>query len=289
MKNPGALTWQLVHATPASLVYAVPAAEVPANPLIRRTARSWAGGHALGGSFASQSASYPGGLVHNPALGYARYIGRFELLAAALGVGAAVASTSGTAPIDSTAAVVSATASVPGSPLGGVAISPDGTRAYQSTTTYNRHPQLRTSVSVIRPDNTVTALPRISGYQVGGLVVSPDGTRVYQTTTDTGTGQILVSVIHSDNTIATLTRISGYAIRGVVVSPDGNHAYQTTATASQTLVSVINADNSITTLRHAAAAGQRRRRQSRRHPRLPNHHWLCLRYWLRDVGVGDPT
>lgn len=89
-----------------------------------------------------------------------------------------------------------------GSPAGGVVLSPDGGRAFQTThrKSGDSGPD-QTRVSVINPDDTVITLPPIEGHPCGSVVVSPDGSRAYQTTVAKG---VLVSVIGSDNTVTTL-------------------------------------------------------------------------------------
>lgn len=109
--SPG-LTWQLVHAEPGALIYAVRGAQPATNP---------AGGkHGPGGGWA------PGGVADvsggpephrpdaHPVWHHAGYVGRVGVLAAALGVGAAVAGNPVIAwaePGDSDASISSSTAS----------------------------------------------------------------------------------------------------------------------------------------------------------------------------------
>ncbi|MFZ0835245.1 MAG: hypothetical protein WAM92_19650, partial [Mycobacterium sp.] len=78
------LTWQLVHAEPGALVYAVPGVKPASNPMVRRAAGTKDGWLPAG----SPARRRPG--TRQSALDYAGYIGRVGLLAAALGVGAAV-------------------------------------------------------------------------------------------------------------------------------------------------------------------------------------------------------
>ncbi|MCV7151621.1 Ig-like domain-containing protein [Mycolicibacterium pyrenivorans] len=80
------LTWQLVHAEPGAWVYSVPG--VNPAPLVRGAGRGWV----PEGTPAEHDE-----LVKHSALHYAEYIGRVGVLAAALGVGAAVAGTPGIA------------------------------------------------------------------------------------------------------------------------------------------------------------------------------------------------
>ena len=133
-----------------------------------------------------------------------------------------------------------------GDATGGVVVSPDCMRAYQTIQTATE-----TLVLVISPDNTFTTLS-LDGDATGGVVVSPDGDQVFQTTalldsvTDHYSGT-LVSVISADNTVTTLPPIAGRPPyeppgrtfstewqAGVVISPDGTHAYQSTVTDTKT-------------------------------------------------------
>lgn len=152
-------------------------------------------------------------------------------------------------------------------PWGGVAVSPDGTRAYQTTGPRPDHfpPLERAWVSVIDPDNTVTTLGPLDGLPWGhGVVVTPDSRCVYQSTVtfpdvgssrawmslinpentgelqprpqDIAQGQSWILAINPDNTVTTLPPIDGFAwlLDPLVVSPKGSRAYHTALTATQT-------------------------------------------------------
>ncbi|MEI6254511.1 MAG: carbohydrate-binding domain-containing protein, partial [Mycobacteriaceae bacterium] len=93
--TPLTVTWELVHAEPGALVYAVPGVKPAANPRVRRTATR-PGGWTPSGTPEHTATSHHGEIEH-PVLHYAGYIGRVGVLAAALGVGAAVAGTPGRA------------------------------------------------------------------------------------------------------------------------------------------------------------------------------------------------
>ena len=83
--SPPTPTWQLVHAEPGALVYAVLGVKPATHPMVRRAAGRPRGGWLPSGTPASHHQA-----GKHSALAYAGYIGRVGLLAAALGVGAAV-------------------------------------------------------------------------------------------------------------------------------------------------------------------------------------------------------
>ncbi|MEI6254007.1 MAG: hypothetical protein WCP30_14500, partial [Mycobacteriaceae bacterium] len=89
------VSWQLVHAEPGALVYAAPGVAPSANPRVHR-AVGQPSGWLPSGSLDVEAEPNPDVFEH-PVLHYAGYIGRVGLLAAALGVGAAVARPMGTA------------------------------------------------------------------------------------------------------------------------------------------------------------------------------------------------
>lgn len=84
------ITWQLIHAQPGALFYTAYGDHLPTTPKTRRDASIWA----------PSGTVEPGDGLHEDELSvlhYAGYIGRVGVLAAALGVGAAVAGTPGSA------------------------------------------------------------------------------------------------------------------------------------------------------------------------------------------------
>lgn len=89
--TPQGLTWQLVHAQPGSLVYEV------AGGRSAQTDRTPPGGWEPGGPENVTDISPDEGPEPHPLLHYAGYLGRVGVLAAALGVGAALAGTQGVA------------------------------------------------------------------------------------------------------------------------------------------------------------------------------------------------
>ncbi|KRE25223.1 hypothetical protein ASG82_16655 [Mycobacterium sp. Soil538] len=88
------LTWQLVHAEPGAWVYSTPGVDAGMPALVRRAGEAWVPGGVPAGHTEPETHS---------ALHYAGHIGRVGVLAAALGVGAAVAHTPGVAWAEPTA------------------------------------------------------------------------------------------------------------------------------------------------------------------------------------------
>ncbi|MER7757212.1 IPT/TIG domain-containing protein [Kitasatospora sp. NPDC097643] len=119
------------------------------------------------------------------------------------------------------------------SPLG-VALTPDGARAYVANRASN-------SVSVIdTATNTVTATIVAAGGPFL-TAVSPDGTRVYVTLFDDGT----LGVIDTATNTLTATIAVGAAAVAVALSPDGARAY-VTSQGTNTLSVVDTATNTVT-------------------------------------------
>jgi YVTN family beta-propeller protein len=112
----------------------------------------------------------------------------------------------------------------------GVALSPDGTRAYVTNVNSD-------TVSVIdTATNTVVGAPIPVGDAPGDVAVSPDGTRAYVTNVNSDT----VSVIDTTTNTVIATVPVGDRPQKVAVSPDGNRAYVTNF--SSNTVSVIDTD-----------------------------------------------
>jgi YVTN family beta-propeller protein len=113
------------------------------------------------------------------------------------------------------AAQVTATITVGTSPFG-VAVSPDGTKAYVTNLSSN-------NVSVINTaDNTVDATITV-GTTPEGVAVSPDGTKAYVANFNDDN----VSVINTTTNVIDATITVGTDPYGVAVSPDGTTAYVT--------------------------------------------------------------
>ena len=89
------VTWELVHAEPRALVYAVPRAKPSASPIPHGAPVPTAGWTPSASPEHHDAAEHDA--IEHPFLHYAGYVGRVGVLATALGVGAAVAGTSGNA------------------------------------------------------------------------------------------------------------------------------------------------------------------------------------------------
>jgi YVTN family beta-propeller protein/autotransporter-associated beta strand protein len=110
---------------------------------------------------------------------------------------------------------VVATINVGANPLG-VAVSPDGTRAYVTNNGLASN-----SVSVINTA-TNTVVTTINGFGLpSGVAISPDGTRAY--VTNIGTNN--VSVINTATNTVVATVPVGSVPNAVAFSPDGTRAY----------------------------------------------------------------
>ncbi|MGH7771978.1 MAG: YncE family protein, partial [Candidatus Binatia bacterium] len=100
----------------------------------------------------------------------------------------------------------------------GVAISPDGTRAYVAVQVDFTDTD---QVSVIdTATNTVVATVTV-GSNPNGVSMTPDGTRVYVTNTSSSN----VSVIDTTTNTVVATVAVGDFPRGVAITPDGRRAY----------------------------------------------------------------
>lgn len=119
----------------------------------------------------------------------------------------------------------------------GVAVSPDGSRAYVVNDCASASNCGNGTVSVI-DTATKTLLPQIPvGNSASYVAVSPDGTRVYVTNTISPDGTVSVIDTATDSVIATVP--AGQQPTGIVVSPDGKRIY--VASFGSDKVSVIDA------------------------------------------------
>ncbi|MFB7114183.1 serine/threonine-protein kinase, partial [Streptomyces sp. NPDC056291] len=117
-----------------------------------------------------------------------------------------------------------------GNSPGGVAVSPDGRRAY--ATNYFGP----ASVSVIdTAANRTVGNPIDVGDKPQGVAVSPDGRRAY--TANSGSASVSVIDTATNRTVGKPIPV-GHTPQGVAVSPDGRRAY--TANAGSASVSVID-------------------------------------------------
>jgi YVTN family beta-propeller protein len=101
-----------------------------------------------------------------------------------------------------------------GSPAG-IAVTPDGTRAYVTNFVSN-------SVSVIETaTNAVTATIRVGVEPYYGVAITPDGTRAYVT----NEGSNSVSVIKTATNKVVKTIPVGIVPAGIAITSDGSRAY----------------------------------------------------------------
>ncbi|MDA7843932.1 beta-propeller fold lactonase family protein, partial [Pontimonas sp.] len=108
---------------------------------------------------------------------------------------------------------VTATITVGSGPRG-VAVSPDGTKAYVANWAIGTVSVINTTTNAV--DATITV-----GSNPSGVASSPDGTKVYVTNYNDGT----VSVINTTTNAVDATITVGSEPYGVAVSPDGTKAY----------------------------------------------------------------
>ncbi|MEU2281550.1 IPT/TIG domain-containing protein [Streptomyces sp. NPDC013178] len=113
------------------------------------------------------------------------------------------------------------------SPLG-VAVAPDGGRAYVAN-------RMSNTVSVIDTATDTVTATIATGAGPSMVAFSPDGTRAYVTLNNDGT----VGVIDTTTLTVTATVPVGAGAVGVAVTPDGSRIYVTSQAAG--VVSVINA------------------------------------------------
>jgi sugar lactone lactonase YvrE len=133
-----------------------------------------------------------------------------------------------------------------GSPLGPVVVSPDGTRAYLTTSSGGGS----TRVTIIDTGNSTSVRGVTGTFQ--GVVGTADGLRMFLGTMDS-TANVWTGVMVDGKTGAPIGKplqIAGSPSAGLTFGPDGNHAYQTTILAvgntRSTIVTVINAaDNTL--------------------------------------------
>ncbi|WP_453948000.1 autotransporter domain-containing protein [Bradyrhizobium sp. USDA 377] len=135
--------------------------------------------------------------------------------------------------LDTSSNAITATIAV-GAYVAGVALTPDGTRAYVA---------VDNSVSVINTATNAIITTVNLGGGLTGLALSPDGTRAYVA----NYGNNSISVINTaTNTIITTIPDGTGRPMGVAISPDGTHAY--VANQGGNSVSVIDtATNAIST------------------------------------------
>ncbi len=161
--SPGELSWKLVHTEPGALVYSVPGVNPPAQSLVRRVTGRTGSEWVPSGTPATHAEP-----SEHPVLQYAEYIGRVGLLAAALGVGAAVANVPGIAwaePTDS----------------GSTTSSTSTAATSESTTTESDTSSTKGGESPTSPSSPTTTVSSSGGAQTSSTLSSP------QTSTPSGT------------------------------------------------------------------------------------------------------
>ena len=123
-------------------------------------------------------------------------------------------STTSVSVIDTSTNTVIATVGVGHGPLG-VAITPDGSRAYVANVGSS-------SISVINT-GTNTVIATVGTFQPVGVAITPDGTRAYVTNSSATSGTVSVIDTATDTVIATV--VVGPDAQGLAITPDGAHAY----------------------------------------------------------------
>jgi len=135
---------------------------------------------------------------------------------------------------NSVSAIDTATNTVVGSPIPvgsqptGVAVTPDGIRAYVTDRGV-------ASVSVIATATNALLATVTVGLQPIGVAVTPDGTRVYVANRSSNTVSVIATA--TDNVVATVK--VGSAPFGVAVTPDGKHVNANTVSVIATATNAV--------------------------------------------------
>jgi YVTN family beta-propeller protein len=113
------------------------------------------------------------------------------------------------------------TVQAPGVLLSGIAISPDGTRAYVSNGQGNQIWSIDTASHQV-----VATIPTAASSGFTGVSISPDGRRLYAAS---GGNPSVVDVIDTKaDAVVTSISLPGYdTARWIALTPDGSHAYAT--------------------------------------------------------------
>lgn len=153
----------------------------------------------------------------------------------------------------STDTVVGTPVQISGAPgIARVVLSPDGSRAYQTTSGPGPAGGLVTTLTTIDTARGIAVGTPLTlqGAPAGDLLISADGSRLYQTTNPKSPETTLVTVINgADSTIVGQSiAIDGFPNGGVVLSPDGVHAAQTVDGRVVTLIDTADASIARTTV-----------------------------------------
>lgn len=188
--SPRALTWTLVHAEPGALVFALPGVTPTTNPLVRRAA-GWV-------PSGSPTERRSGASDEHPALHYAEYIGRVGVLAAALGVGAAVVGQPGIAiaeptNTDTSPSVSASTEAEDSTEAESTTSAPETSEASATEETASATETPSTASSETSESSVTVSAPGGTGPEVtisssGGAVTS--ATRAEQTAPDEATTEV---------------------------------------------------------------------------------------------------
>jgi len=101
----------------------------------------------------------------------------------------------------------------------GIAVTPDGAKAYVSCSDSN-------SVSVYTAGATLTTSATITGFSMPrGIAVSPDGSRVFVVNANTGNDTVGYIDTSTDTLQGSFPTGAGSNPTGISISPDGMRAY----------------------------------------------------------------
>ncbi len=144
--------------------------------------------------------------------------------------------------------VIGVPVALPGAPAGHPVISPDGNRAYITSTGAAVTGAALTFVTTINTANdTVTGTAVVAGTPAGGsLLLSPDATHVFRETA-VGSDTLAVSVIDAKtgSIVGDPVTINGFEIGPLEQSPDGTRVFQSSiSNVGTTTVTVIDAATS---------------------------------------------
>ena len=132
--------------------------------------------------------------------------------------------------------LVAAPITLDGGTFGGLELSPDGTRLYETTTTQTlpASAMTMTLVAVINTaDGTLVARPTTLDGAGGEVLLTPDGTRAVQTTTTDlfdpdATTEVAVINAADGTVVGTPVTLAGGPEGVVEFTPDGTRAVETT-------------------------------------------------------------